>query len=83
MLGADVDNLFNHPIFMPDQNYAGGGSPFAMLGTFNIAVDQTTGKLLPITDITPNPLFGVKVQTFEQEAVSGSRMFRLRLRITF
>ncbi len=83
MLGADADNLLNHPIFMPDQNYAGGGSPFAMLGTFNIAVNQTTGALMPITDITTNPLFGVKTQTFEQEAVAGSRMFRVRLRITF
>ncbi|MBV9157430.1 MAG: TonB-dependent receptor, partial [Acidobacteriaceae bacterium] len=83
MLGADADNLLNHPIFMPDQNYAGGGSPFAMLGTFNVAVDQNTGQLLPITDITPNPLFGVKMQTFMQEAVAGARQFRLRLRITF
>ena len=83
MLGADADNLLNHPIFMPDQNYAGGGSPFAMLGTFNVAVNQTTGTLLPITDITPNPLFGQKLQTFEQEAVAGSRQIRLRLRITF
>jgi len=83
MLGADANNLLNHPIFMPDQNYAGGGSPFAMLGTFNIAVNQTTGQLLPITDVTPNPLFGVKTQTFMQEAVSGSRQIRFRLRFTF
>lgn len=83
MLGADADNLLNHPIFMPDQNYAGGGAPFAMLGTFNVAVNQTTGQLLPITDMTPNPLFGVKMQTFEQEAVAGARQIRFRLRITF
>ena len=83
MLGADADNVFNHPIFMPDQGYAGGGSPFALLGDFNVAVNQTTGALLPITDITPNPLFGQKLQTFEQEAVSGARQFRFRLRIQF
>jgi hypothetical protein len=83
MLGADANNLFNHPMFLPDANYAGGGGPFALLGDFNQGVDQATGKLLPITDITPNPLFGRVETTFPQEGIDSRRTIRLRLRITF
>jgi len=30
-LGADVDNVFNHPLFSPDSDYGGGGGPFSLL----------------------------------------------------
>jgi hypothetical protein len=83
MLGADANNVFNHPLFSPDSDYGGGGGPFAMLGDFNIAVDQNTGKLLPITDITPNPDFGRLINSFTQESIDSRRTIRLRLRITF
>jgi hypothetical protein len=91
--GADVDNVFNHPLFSPDNDYGGGGGPFAFLGDFNVAVDPATlrpvinmvddgtGTLVP--DITPNPDFGKKLQTFTQEGVDSRRTIRLRLRITF
>jgi hypothetical protein len=82
-IGADVDNIFNHPLLSPDFNYGGGGGPFAMVGDFNIAVDQTTGKLLPITDVTPNPTFGQLINSFPQEGIDDRRAVRLRLRITF
>jgi len=82
-LGADVDNIFNHPLLSPDSNYGGGGGPFAMLGDFNIGVDQNTGKLLPITDITPNPTFGRLINSFSQEGIDNRRSIRLRLRIRF
>jgi hypothetical protein len=82
-LGADVDNIFNHPLLSPDSNYGGGGGPFAMLGDFNIGVDQNTGKLLPITDITPNPTFGRLINSFSQEGIDNRRSIRLRLRISF
>lgn len=51
-LGADADNLFNHPLFSPNSDYGGGGGAFAQLGDFNINVDPNTGRLLPITDVT-------------------------------
>lgn len=84
--GADVDNVFNHPLFSPDANAGGGGGTFAQLGDFNVEVDQTTGKLLPInpaTDVNLNPLFGRLVSSFTQEGIDSRRTVRLRLRITF
>jgi hypothetical protein len=84
--GADVDNVFNHPLFSPDANAGGGGGTFALLGDFNVEVDQTTGKLLPInpaTDVNLNPLFGRLVSSFTQEGIDNRRTVRLRLRITF
>ena len=84
-LGADVDNIFNHPLLSPDANAGGGGGTFALLGDFNIRVDQTTGKLLPIaaSDIIPNPLFGQLINSFTQEGIDSRRTIRLRVRITF
>lgn len=80
--GADIDNLFNHPLWSPDNDYGGGGGPFAFLGDFNIGVDPAT--LQPfVHDVTPNPDFGRLIQTFNQEGVDSRRTIRLRLRITF
>jgi hypothetical protein len=83
--GADVDNLFNHPLLSPNANAGGGGGSFALLGDFNLRVDQTTGKLLPVaaSDITPNPDFGRLISSFSQEGIDSRRTIRLRLRITF
>ena len=92
-IGADIDNLLNHPMLSPDENAAGGS--FAQLGNFNLEVDQSTpapGKqpaLLPIsTDptsgiFTLNPDFGKLNQSFSQEGVAGNRTIRLRGRFTF
>jgi hypothetical protein len=82
-LGADFDNVFNHPLLAPDANFGGGGGTFSQLGDFNINVDQTTGRVLPITDINTNPLFGQLTNSFPQEGVLSQRTIRLRLRITF
>jgi hypothetical protein len=82
-LGADFDNILNHPLLAPDADFGGGGGTFSQLGEFNVNVDQTTGALLPITDVTPNPLFGQLTNSFPQEGVLSQRTIRLRLRITF
>jgi Carboxypeptidase regulatory-like domain/TonB dependent receptor len=87
-IGADVDNVFNHPLFSPDSDSGGGGGSFALLGDFNIRVNPTTGALLPIgqghpEDIIPNPDFGRLINSFSQEGVDSRRTVRLRLRITF
>ena len=42
-LGADFDNIFNHPLLAPDADFGGGGGTFAELGDFNINVDPDTG----------------------------------------
>jgi hypothetical protein len=46
-------------------------------------VDQKTGKLLPITDVSPNPDFGRLINSFSQEGIDSRRAVRLRLRITW
>jgi hypothetical protein len=81
-LGADINNVFNHPLFSPDSDYGGGGGPFAFLGDFNLGVDPATLKPV-VADVTPNTDFGRLINTFTQEGVDSRRTVRLRLRITF
>jgi Carboxypeptidase regulatory-like domain len=95
-LGADIDNVFNHPMLSPDANDGGGGGSFAQLGDFNIAVDQTTppapGQQPRVLPIDPNPNngnlnintdFGRLYRSYEQEGVDSRRSIRLRGRLTF
>ncbi len=93
-LGADMDNVFNHPLLSPDADTGGGGGSFALLGDFVVRVDPNTGRLLPINpaemlpdgtggDVIRNPDFGRLISSFHQEGVNNRRTVRLRLRITF
>jgi len=84
-LGADFDNIFNHPLLSPDADTGGGGGEFAHVGNFVLKVDQTTGALLPLdpADVTLNPDFGRLISSFRQEGIENRRTVRLRLRITF
>jgi hypothetical protein len=91
-LGADIDNIFNHALFSPDQDNGGGGGTFAMLGDFALGVDPTTKQIgIATDDGTPtgvpqvfrNPDFGKLLNSFSQEGVDSRRTVRLRLRITF
>lgn len=81
-LGADFDNIFNHPIRMPNLDFA--DSSFSYLGGFNIQVDPTTRRpQLNPSEMDRNPDFGRPFSTFQQEGVDSRRTTRLRLRITF
>ncbi len=88
-IGADVDNIFNHPILAPDFNNGGGGGSFANVGDFSLDVSPTVPPpghqpaLLPITRFNYNSSFGQLVQSFDQEGVTARREIRLRLRVTF
>jgi len=78
--GADVDNIFNHPIRMPNQDFGDGS--FSYLGGFDVQVDP--GTLMPaIEDVNPNSDFARAFSTFPQEGVDSRRTIRLRLRVTF
>jgi hypothetical protein len=77
--GADFDNIFNHPIRMPNQDF--GDSSFSYLGGFDVTVDPTLNPVLE--DFNPNPDFARLFSTFPQEGVDSRRTIRLRLRITF
>jgi len=86
--GADVDNIFNHPLLSPDSNAGGGGGLFALLGEFFIRVDPNTLKIEPIgqthpEDVIRNDQFGRLQSSFTQEGVNNRRTIRLRLRLTF
>jgi len=79
-LGADFDNIFNHPIKMPNQDF--GDSSFSYLGGFDVAVDPNT--LAPVLqDVNPNPDFARAFSTFSQEGIDSRRTVRLRLRVSF
>jgi hypothetical protein len=79
-LGADFDNIFNHPIRMPNQDFGDGS--FSYLGGFDVQIDPAT--LMPaLEDVNPNPDFARAFSTFPQEGVDSRRTIRLRLRITF
>ena len=79
-LGADFDNIFNHPIKMPNQDF--GDSSFSYLGGFDVQIDQNT--LMPtLEDVNPASDFARLYSSFSQEGVSGTRTIRLRLRVTF
>jgi hypothetical protein len=78
-VGALFDNLFNHPLLSPVDLT----DDFSRVGTINLEVDQTTGKLLPITSVDPNPSFGRLNRSFSQEGFDSRRSIRLTLRLTF
>ncbi len=78
--GADFDNIFNHPIRMPNQDF--GDSSFSYLGGFDVMIDPAT--LMPaVEDVNPNSDFSRAYSTFPQEGVDSRRTIRLRLRVTF
>lgn len=75
-LGADVNNLFNHPLRAPD-NYELGN-----LGIMYLRVNPDT--LRPEVDrLERNPDFGRLITSYPQESIDSRRTIRLRLRITF
>ena len=78
-LGADFDNVFNHPIRMPNLDFA--DSSFSYLGGFDIGVNSALQPVLQ--DVNPNPDFARAFSTFSQEGIDSRRTTRLRLRITF
>jgi hypothetical protein len=79
-LGADFDNLFNHPIKMPNLDFA--DSSFSYLGGFLIQVDPNTRRPT-LASLDRNPDFGRAFSTFSQEGIDSRRTTRLRLRIIF
>lgn len=75
-LGADVNNILNHPLLSPS-NYDIGN-----LGSFSLKVNPTT--LQPeIQSVEKNPDFGRLIASYPQEGVDARRTIRFRIRITF
>jgi len=80
-VGADFNNVFNHPLRSPTDPDAAFN--FTHLGVFFLDVDPVTGKLLPITRFDPDPNFGRLLQSYTDEGIDNRRTIRLRLRFTF
>jgi hypothetical protein len=75
-LGADFNNILNHPLKSPD-NYDIG-----LLGNFSMKVNPTTLKP-EYASVTLNPDFGRLLTSYSQEGVDSRRAIRLRLGINF
>jgi len=75
-LGADFNNILNHPLKSPDNFDIG------LLGNFSMQVNPTTLKP-EYSSVTLNPDFGRLLTSYSQEGVDSRRTIRLRLRITF
>lgn len=75
-LGAQFNNIFNHPLRPPSDNGV------ALLGTFNLAVNPATQQV-EIESLDRNPDFGRFFDSFNQEGIDNRRTVRLTLRLTF
>jgi len=95
-LGADINNVLNHPMLSPDVNDGGGCelTCISNVGSFSLSVNQATPapgtqpKILPVdktdsSQFSLNPDFGRLYRSYEQEGIGSNRTIRLRGRITF
>ena len=80
--GADINNLFNHPLFSPDATTVAvaGHSLYSVTSTSALIPQRSSPFSLMSR---PNPDFGRLDQTFTQDGVDSRRTIRLLLRITF
>ena len=77
-LGADINNLLNHPLLSPDS----GNTSIYTLGSFSLKVNPAT--LQPEYDsVVRNAEFGRLINSYAQENIDSRRAIRLRLRIQF
>jgi hypothetical protein len=74
-VGADFNNVFNHPLFSPLDTF------FGNVGDFDVNVDAN-GKLF-IENVNLNPDFGRNNISYSQEGIDNRRSVRIRLRLTF
>jgi hypothetical protein len=75
-LGADFNNVFNHPLLSPTAL-----SNFARVGSFSAGVNAQ--RQVTIGNFIANPRFGKTDETFNQEGIENRRLTRIRLRLTF
>jgi hypothetical protein len=76
-LGAQFNNVFNHPLRPPSDD-----NSVALLGTFNLAVDPATRQIV-LASLDRNDDFGRFFDSFNQEGIDNRRTIRLTLRLTF
>jgi hypothetical protein len=84
-LGADFNNVFNHPLFSPPgasgDRTDGGAGTFANLGDFDIGLNAAGQPV--IVNVNRNPNFGRNNLSYSQEGIDNRRSIRFRLRFTY
>jgi len=76
-VGADFNNVFNHPLWSPL------GSEIGRLGNFFVSLDQNGNSVILPENVIPNDDFGRNTVSTPQEGVDSRRSIRIRLRLTF
>ena len=76
-VGADFNNVFNHPLLSPLD------TTFANLGEFDISINSSGKPVILAANVRPNPNFGRNNLSYTQEGIDNRRSVRLKLRFTF
>ena len=76
-VGADFNNVFNHPLWSPL------GSDIGRLGNFFVSLDPNGNSVILPDNVSPNPDFGRNTVSTPQEGIDSRRSIRIRLRLTF
>ena len=80
-LGAEINNVFNHPLLASDFD---SGIDISRLGSFGLRVNPTTMKVeIDPASVDHNDDFGRFVNSFSQENIENRRVIRITLRLTF
>lgn len=85
-VGADFDNIFNHPLLSPPGATGDTSAPagiFANLGDFSVSLDENGRPVILEENVNRNPQFGVNNLSYNQEGIDNRRSIRIRLRFTF
>ena len=84
-IGADFNNIFNHPLFSPPGASGdasdGAAGTFANLGDFGVGLNAAGQPV--IDNVNLNPSFGRNTVSYTQEGIDNRRSVRIRLRLTF
>ena len=81
-VGADFNNVFNHPLRSPTDPDAAFN--FTHLGVFFLDVDPATGETAADYQRRARPEnFGKLIQSYTDEGIDNRRTIRLRLRLSF
>jgi carboxypeptidase family protein/TonB-dependent receptor-like protein len=76
-VGADFNNVFNHPLWSPV------GPEIGQLGNFLVSLDQQGNSVILPENVFTNPDFGRNTVSTSQEGIDSRRSIRIRLRLTF
>jgi hypothetical protein len=76
-VGADFNNVFNHPLWSPV------GPEIGQLGNFLVSLDPQGKSVILPENVFINPDFGRNTVSTPQEGIDSRRSIRIRLRLSF